>query len=94
MKELLEELKELTDWLLFGKVIGIPQAQLHAIIQDGADNRECKRLVFERWIKLEQPTWNKVISSLFKCGMTTVGWELAKKYGKHHNNFHIFISAG
>ena len=83
LKKLLEELKELTDWLMFGNVIGISQAQLATIQQDGRNEGERKRLMFQTWMKLEKPTWIKVISSLFKCGMTTLGLQLANKFGNN-----------
>ena len=82
LKELLHELKELKDWFLFGEVVGVPQAQLITIQRDGRTTEECRRLMLQSWIKLEKPTWSKVVSSLFKCGMTLCGWKLAEKYRK------------
>ena len=81
-KELLDDLKELKDWYLFGEVVGVPQAQLMAIQIDGRTTKERKRLMLRRWIRLERPSWSKIISSLFKCGLTHLGWQLAEKHGK------------
>ena len=81
-EELIDDLQELKDWYLFGEVVGVPQAQLMAIQIDSRMTEECKRLMLERWIRLERPSWPKIISSLFKCGLAHLGWQLAEKHGK------------
>ena len=81
-KELLYELKEVTDWWFFGKVVNISQAQLLTIQRDGMTTDKCRALTIEKWTKLEKITWSKVVSSVFKCGMTTLGWELAANHCK------------
>jgi hypothetical protein len=52
------------------------------IHKDGKTVKNCKRLLIDSWWKLEKPTWAMVIASLFKCGMTSLGWQIAKKYSK------------
>lgn len=81
-KELLGELKEIIDWWSFGKAVGIPKAQLMIVHKDGRTTEVCRRLLIEAWCKLEKPTWSAVVSSLFKCGMATLGWKIANKHGR------------
>ena len=78
--QLLDELKVVIDWWSFGKALGIPKAKLLTIYRDGKFTENCRRLLLETWSKLERPTWSTVISSLFKCGMTTLGWKIAIKH--------------
>ena len=82
-KELINDLKDMTEWWLLGKAVGIPQAQLLIIGRDEKTTDACKIAVLRKWTKLEKPTWFKVVYSLFKCGMTTLGWELAAKHCKY-----------
>ena len=81
-KVLYEELSTLTDWWSFGKAIGISKARLMIIHKDAKTVKQCKRLLIETWCKLEKPTWATVTASLFKCGMTSLGWQIAKKHSK------------
>ena len=81
-KDLMTGLKHMTEWWLFGKAVGIPQAQLLVIERDEKTTDRCKIAVLQKWIKLYNPTWNEVVYFLFKCGMTTLGWEIAAKHGK------------
>lgn len=81
-KDLMNSLKDMTEWWLFGKAVGIPEAQLLIIERDEKTTERCKIAIVQKWIKLDNPSWNKVVYSLFKCGMTTLGWEIAAKHGK------------
>lgn len=76
-------MKELTDWYSFGRVVGESKAQLIAIERDGRTTKERRRFMLERWMKSEQPTWSRVVSSLFKCGRSVLGQRLALKYSKN-----------
>ena len=81
-KQLTDELSTLTDWWSFGKALGISKAQLMIIHKDGKTVKRCKRLLMETWCKLEKPTWAMVTASLFKCGVTSLGWKIAMKYSE------------
>ena len=71
------------DWWSFGKVLGIPKSQLFTIYLDGKNIKGCRRLLIETWYKLEQPTWLTVVASLFKCGMSALGWQIAAKHSEY-----------
>ena len=91
-KQLADELSTLTDWWSFGKALGISRTQLMIIHKDGKIVKQCRRLLIETWCKLEKPSWAVVITSLFKCGMTSLGWQIAKKYSEWHNNSLVHFS--
>ena len=80
-KDLVHGLREITDWWSFGKAVNLSQIQLLTIYQEGRTTKECRTRMIEMWLKLEKPTWSTVLSSLFKCGMSALGWKLAAQHG-------------
>lgn len=37
----------------------------------------------DKWCRMEKPRWSSVVCSLFKCGMNTLGWQIATKHSMH-----------
>ena len=85
-QEFCDELSEVTDWIKFGCVLGIPYSMLmHVQLDAGGCNMSEKYgyLIFEEWRKLEIPTWTKAIISLHVCEMEEIGRNLEKSHSKY-----------
>jgi hypothetical protein len=81
LRDLVEELKDLTDWFNFGIYLGIHQDELMVIGKDyNLDIESCKVETLIVWGKRELPTWSKVIYALVRIEMLT----LAQKIAEHH----------
>lgn len=82
LRDLLEELKELTDWFNFGAHLGIHQEELLVIGKDyDMDTERCKVETLIVWMKRESPTWSKVIQALVRMEMLTLAQQIAKHHG-------------
>ena len=83
LKELVEELKPITDWFSFGTHLGVHQAKLLAIGKnyDKEGPERCKIETLIRWMKQEPPTWDKIVQALLKTGMGVLAQKIAKNHG-------------
>lgn len=72
----------MTEWWLFGKATGIPQEELLMISRLEKTVDQCRIAMLQKWIRLEKPTWHKVMSCLFRSGMTSFGWNVAANHSK------------
>lgn len=81
---LIGELKEVTDWFIFGMHLGVHHAKLLAIKKDyDKDGLErCKAETLIVWMNQEPPTWAKVVQALAKLGMGTLAQKIAGARGK------------
>ena len=84
MKELVEELKVVTDWFNFGTHLGVRQAKLLAIGKnyDREGPERCKTETLIVWMDQEQPTWSKIIQALVKIGMGALAQKIAAAHGE------------
>ena len=80
LKDLLNELCDITHWFWFGVSLGVPQARLLQIKEEYRDIQACIREVLLEWKKQETPKWSKVIQALPK-GYRHKANILAKRYG-------------
>ena len=83
MKDLIQELEEVTEWEYFGTCLGLPEHTLQTIRRDNRRNTENrKREVLMEWTKIKVPTWRRVIRALLEMGMEVLAEKIARKYGK------------
>ena len=64
LKDLINELEEVTDWFLLGLCLGLFESQLEVIKQDHKTNDERRREVLATWARQEKPTWSTVVCAL------------------------------
>jgi len=82
LKDLINELEEVTDWFLLGLCLGLFESQLEVIKQDHKTNDERRREVLATWARQEKPTWSKVVCALMEMGDHQVlASQIAEKYG-------------
>lgn len=82
LKDVLGELREVTDWFYLGMCLGIPIAKLQAIKQDYKHTDERKREVFLKWMEMEEPTWSKIVRVLREMGKKALANQIAQNHGK------------
>lgn len=83
MKDLIQELEEVTEWEYFGTRLELPEHTLETIRRDNRRNTEnCKREVLMEWAKIKVPTWRRVVRALLEMGMEVLAKRIAGKYGK------------
>ena len=83
MKDLIQELEEVTEWEYFGTCLELSEHTLETIRRDNRRNTEnCKREVLMEWKKIEVPTWRRVVCALLEMGMEVLAKRIARKYGK------------
>ena len=90
LKDLINELQEVTDWYLLGLCLGLSESRLQEIKQDHRTNDEWRREVLATWARQEKPTWSKVVSALMEMGGHQV---LASQIAEIYGNFVKYITA-
>ena len=80
LKDLLNELCDITHWFWFGVNLGVSKARLLQIKAEYRDIQDCIREVILEWEKQEIPKWFKVVQALPK-GYKRKADCLAKRYG-------------
>ena len=83
MRDLIQELEEVTEWDYLGVCLGVPGSTLRAIRRDerGAEGR--KRAMLIEWAKIKKPTWYRVVRALLEMGREVLAKRIAEKYGKN-----------
>ena len=84
LKDLINELQEVTDWYLLGLCLGLTESRLREIEQDQRRNDERRREVLATWARQEKPTWSKVVHTLMEMGGHQV---LASQIAEIYGNF-------
>ena len=82
MKDLIQELKEVTEWDYLGTCLGLPEPTLQTIRRDHRNTENRKREVLMEWAKMKVPTWRRVVRALLEMGMEVLAERIARKYGK------------
>ena len=82
MKDILRELKEVTEWHHLGLCLGVDESRLKAIRKDNKGNENRKRAMLLAWSKLKVPTWRRVVRALLDMGEKVLAEKIAKKYGE------------
>ena len=81
-RTLLNELREVTDWMPFGVCLGLAVPTLKQIQKDQQTTDRCRREMLLTWGKEQTPTWLKVIQALVKLRIFHLAVKIAYKYGK------------
>ena len=82
MKDLIQELEEVTEWDYLGACLGLPEHTLKTIRRDNRNTENRKREVLMEWVKIKVPTWRRVLCALLEMGMEVLAKRIARKYGK------------
>lgn len=71
MKDLVNELQEVTDWFRLGLSLRVPESVLRTIEQDLDTTNKRKQEMLIEWMKRVQvPKWSTMVKALFDMGMT------------------------
>ena len=82
MKDILQELKNVTEWHHLGLCLGVDETTLKAIRKDVKVTEYRKRAMLLTWAKLKVPTWRRVVRALLEMGEKVQAERIAKKYSK------------
>lgn len=82
MKDLIQELEEVTEWDYLGACLGLPEPTLETIRRDHRNAENRKREVLMEWAKMKVPTWRRVLRALLEMGREVLAEKIARKYGK------------
>ena len=82
IKQLLEALKKLENWFLFGAMLGVPVSKLKEIESNyPKDSGRCKLEMLQYWLDTKLgPTWNEVIQALEKADQLTLAAQVKHEY--------------
>ena len=84
--DLVSELQDVNDWVLFGLYLGIKMPRLEAIKVDCPTLTERRTEMLNEWQKNVTPTWSAVVQALVGIGMRRLAAELAQKHGGLNSN--------
>lgn len=81
-QQLLEELKDIDDWYLFGVFLGMTAKQLNKIKASyGHDLERCKMEMFRCWLENKAgASWNDVVESLEKADKEGLAAKVKQKF--------------
>ena len=81
LKDLLNELYDITHWFRFGVNLGVSEARLLQIRKEYRDIEDCVQEVILEWRRQEMPKWSKVVQALTKVDCKRKAKMLATRYG-------------
>ena len=83
LKDLVTELRKVTNWFLMGVYMGVPDWELMAIRSDYQDTDDRKTHMLMKWMKLTSDlTWSAVVRALVGIKMRSLAEKVALKYGE------------
>ena len=77
MKDLVNELQEVTDWFQLGLSLRVPESVLRTIQQDLITTNKCRQEMLIEWMKQEVPKWSTIVKALLDAGMTDQAIKIA-----------------
>ena len=78
---LVKELKDVTNWYVFGVALGIPVSKLDSIKKESSEVEEQKVKMFQFWLQYKvDASWKIVIQALEQNDYLVLTAELSKKY--------------
>ena len=80
MKDLVNELQEVTDWFQLGLSLRVPESVLKTIERDLDTTNKRKQEMLIEWMKREVPKWSTMVKALFDMGMTDQAIKIASKH--------------
>ena len=81
VRDLVNELKTVTQWYLLGIYLGLHPSALDAIKKNCTDTKECCTHMLIEWQRFVIPTWSAVVKALMGIGRDRLASHLAAKYG-------------
>ena len=87
MRELLHELKDVTEWFELGIYLGIPDSKLREIHEDNDNIEECKAGMILVWSQQRIPTWRALVTALVGIDMCSLAMKIAEKHGESFSYF-------
>ena len=83
LKDLLKELKPVTDWHNLGLYLDITEHKLNDIQESNSGNTDdCRREMLMVWMESEVATWARVVHALIHIDQPVLAANIASKYGK------------
>ena len=64
LKDLVNELQEVTDWFALGVYLGLEMSTLASVRTDCMGTNECRRSMLGIWMREQEATWSKVVHVL------------------------------
>ena len=94
VQALLEELKEVDDWYLFGAYLGVPVYKLNEIQSEHRGVERCKLDMLQYWLNTTMTaSWRDIARAFEQMNKLTLAAKLKQKYlwsmtsGMHINNY-------
>ena len=81
LRDLMNELTEVNNWMHLGLNLGLKLSTLEAIQTDKNTTADRRNQMLIDWQKQEAPTWYTVIQALVNMGMRRLASQLAMKHG-------------
>ena len=82
LKDLVNELQEVSEWFRLGLNFDIPEAKLMQLHHNYRHIQDCLEHMLVEWGKREKRTWSKVVEALTAIGRELLAQKLAAKYGE------------
>lgn len=89
MKDLVNELQEVTDWFQLGLSLRVPVSVLRTIQRDLVTTNKCRQEMLIEWMKREVPKWSTIVKALLDVGMTDLAIEIALIHFGRLNTKHV-----
>lgn len=71
------------EWYRLGLQLDLDDISLHHIQVDAAENKDCLRSVFQRWLQVcKNPSCEEVVQALKAIGERNLGAEVEQKFCK------------
>ena len=81
LKDLVNELQEVTDWFQLGLCLRVRLSVLRTIQQDNKeDTNKCRQEMLEAWMKQEAPMWSTIVKALLDMKMADLALQIASKH--------------
>ena len=81
LRDLVNELTEVNNWIPLGLSLGLKISTLEAIERERITIGERRTQMLIAWQKQETTTWSAVVQALVGMGMRSLASQLARKHG-------------
>ena len=81
LRDLVNELTEVNNWIPLGLSLGLKISTLEAIERERITIGDCRIQMLIAWQRQEAPTWSAVVQALVNMGMRHLASQLARKHG-------------
>ena len=92
MKDLVNELQEVTDWFQLGLCLGVPESVLRTIQRDLDTTNKRKQEMLIEWMKRVQvPKWSTMVKALLDMGMIDQAIKITLIHFGKLNTKHVHV---